>query len=318
MTGRRIDDPLDTYLLRVFVLLITERSVSRTALRLNQSQPAISAALKRLRDILGDPLLVREKGGMVPTERALALLSHAKGALAEIDRMVDAPESFEPQTTRHEFRIGSPDYLAPLFVAAVAERFRREAPQARLALHSLGPNFDFERSLAEGDLDVVIGNWPEPPHRMHLSMLLEDEIVLLVSASHPAARKGMSLTDFQRAVHVVPMPYSISQRGVIDSVLASMRINRDERVVVQSFTAAPYLLQNTDLVFTTTRHFAQFYADLLPLAIIPSPIAFPPMRFYQLWHERNHQSPGHRWLRRLLAECGRHIATQAAAAAKPA
>ena len=316
MTARRIDDPLDTYLLRVFVLLITERSVSRTALKLNQSQPAISAALKRLRDILGDPLLVREKGGMVPTERALALLSHAKGALAEIDRMIDEPDSFEPHSTRHEFRIGSPDYLAPVFVAAVAERFRCEAPQAKLALHSLGPNFDFERSLAEGDLDVVIGNWPEPPHRMHLSMLLEDEIVCLVAATHPAARKGMTVSDFQRAVHVVPMPYSISQRGVIDSVLASMRINRDERVVVQSFTAAPYLLQNTDLVFTTTRHFAQFYADLLPLAIIPSPIAFPPMRFYQLWHERNHQSPGHRWLRRMLSECGRRIVTQPAQGAR--
>ena len=85
MTLRRSDDPLDTYLLRIFVLLITERSVSRTALRMNQSQPAVSAALKRLREILGDPLLVREKGGMVPTERALALMSHAKGALAEID-----------------------------------------------------------------------------------------------------------------------------------------------------------------------------------------------------------------------------------------
>jgi DNA-binding transcriptional LysR family regulator len=92
MTLRRSDDPLDTYLLRVFVLLVTERSVSRTALRMNQSQPAVSAALKRLREILGDPLLVREKGGMVPTERALALMSHAKGALAEIDRMTDAPE----------------------------------------------------------------------------------------------------------------------------------------------------------------------------------------------------------------------------------
>ena len=81
MSLRRSDDPLDTYLLRVFVLLISERSVSRTALRLNQSQPAVSAALKRLREILGDPLLVREKGGMVPTERALgrhhaALLPH--------------------------------------------------------------------------------------------------------------------------------------------------------------------------------------------------------------------------------------------------
>ena len=140
MTLRRSDDPLDTYLLRIFVLLITERSVSRTALRMNQSQPAVSAALKRLREILGDPLLVREKGGMVPTERALALMSHAKGALAEIDRMTDAPESFEPHSTRQEFRIGSPDYLAPVFVAGVAERFRREAPQARLALHALGPH----------------------------------------------------------------------------------------------------------------------------------------------------------------------------------
>lgn len=309
MVIRRGDDPLDTYLLRIFCLLINERSVSRTALKMNQSQPAISAALKRLREILGDPLLVREKGGMVPTERALALLSHAKGALAEIDRMTGGPETFEPQVTRQEFRIGSPDYLAPAFVANVVERLRREAPQARLTLHALGPNVDFERLLAEGDLDVVIGNWPEPPDRMHLSMLLEDEIVCLVSAHHPVARKGLTVADYVRAVHVVPMPYSISQRGVIDSVLASQRIGRDERIVVQSFTAAPYLLQNTDLVFTTTRHFARYYADLLPLAIIPSPIAFPPMRFYQLWHERNHNSPGHRWLRRLLSDCGRSIAS---------
>lgn len=309
MTIRRSDDPLDTYLLRVFVLLISERSVSRTALRMNQSQPAVSAALKRLRDILGDPLLVREKGGMVPTERALNLLTHARTALAEIDKLTGEPESFDPYATRQVFHVGSPDYLAPVFMASVAERFRREAPQARLALHALGPDFDFERALAEGELDVVIGNWPEPPERMHLSMLLEDEIVCLVSARHPLARKGLTTDDYLRAAHIVPMPYSISQRGVIDSVLASMRINRDEHVVVQSFTAAPYLLQNTDLVFTTTRHFARFYADLLPLAIIPSPIAFPPMRFYQLWHERNHQSPGHRWLRRLLSECGRRIVT---------
>lgn len=307
MTARRSEDQLDTYLLRMFCLLVTERSVSRTALKLNQSQPAVSLALKRLREILGDPLLVREKSGMVPTERALTLLSHAKGALAEIDRMTDTPESFDPQVSRHEFRIGAPDYLAPVFIASVVARIRREAPNVRLSLQSLGPNFDFERSLAEGDLDVVIGNWPEPPHRMHLSMLLEDEIVCLVSARHPLAAKGFTEADYQNAVHVVPMPYSISQRGVIDTVLAAQRISRDERVVVQSFTLAPYVLQNTDLVFTTTRHFARFYADLLPLAILPAPLPFPAMRFYQLWHERNHHSPAHRWIRRLLSDCGRSI-----------
>nr|WP_209021174.1 LysR family transcriptional regulator [Allopusillimonas ginsengisoli] len=304
---RRTTEELDTYLLKVFCLLVAERSVSRVALKLNQSQPTISVALRRLRGILGDPLLVREKGGMVPTERALSLLEHAKGALAQIDSMVAQPENFEPFTSRQDFRVGSPDYLAPVFMGSVSARLRREAPHARLTVHSLGPDFDFERSLAEGDLDVVIGNWPEPPDRMHLSVLLEDEIVCLVAANHPLAKKGMTLQDYQQVPHVVPLPYSITQRGVIDSVLASSRIERDERLVVQSFNLAPYLLADTDLVFTTSRHFAAFYANLLPLTILTSPLPFPPMRFYQLWHERNHQSASHRWLRRLLGDCGRAL-----------
>lgn len=303
MTTRRDDDPLDTYLLRVFCLLIAERSVSRVALRLNQSQPAISAALRRLREILGDPLLVREKGGMVPTERALALLSHAKGALAEIDRLTSPPEVFSPATTTQSFRIGSPDYLAPVFMAGVVERVRREAPDARLSVHALGPDFDFERSLAEGELDVVIGNWPEPPERMHQAILLEDEIVCLLSARHPLAGKGLTLEDYRRVGHVLPMPYSIRQRGLIDNTLAQLRITRQERVMVQSFSLAPYLLPGTDLVFTTTRAFASYYAGILPLVILPSPVEFPRMRFYLLWHPRNHGSAAHRWIRRLIGEC---------------
>ena len=307
MSNRQDEDPLDTYLLRVFCLLISERSVSRAALRMNQSQPAISAALKRLREILRDPLLVREKGGMVPTVRALALLSHAKGALTEIDYLVSDSENFEPLVSKQTFRIGAPDYLAPSFMASVIERLRREAPYVRVKLSSLGPQFDFERSLAEGELDIVIGNWPEPPPRMHLSMLLDDEIVCLVSANNPLLRKTIAQNDFAQLAHIVPLPYSISQRGVIDTVLSALQINRQKSVTVQSFTLAPYLLQNTDLVFTTTRHFADFYADILHLATFVPPISFPSMRFYQLWHERNHLSPSHRWLRRLLTDCGHQI-----------
>lgn len=307
MPSRRSGETLDTYLLKVFCILMAERSVSRTALKLNQSQPAVSVALKNLRAIFNDPLLVREKGGMVPTGRALALLEHAKAALGEIDSMLATEEAFRPDESRQVFRIGSPDYLAPAFAAAVVNRFRHEAPHARLVLHALGPDYDFEHSLAEGELDVVIGNWPEPPDRMHLSVLLEDEIVCLVWAGHPLADRGMSREDFCRAVHVVPTPYSISQRGMIDTVLTSLRITRQECVEAQSFMLAPYLLPGTDLVFTTTRHFAQYYADLLALRIIESPIDFPPMRFYQLWHARNHRAPSHSWLRRLLGECGRSI-----------
>ena len=301
----RDDKSLDAYLLKVFCLVITERSVSRVALRMNQSQPAISAALKKLRGILGDPLLVREKSGMVPTERALALLPHAKNVLAEMEYMVTRPETFDPQACDQTFRVGAPDYIAPSFMAHVVETFRREAPGMRLVTHLLGLGFDFEHSLAEGELDIVIGNWPEPPPRMHLSMLLEDEIVCLVSARHPLVNKGMTYENYVNGSHIVPMPYAVSQRGLIDSTLASLRVNRNESIVVQSFTGAPYLLQHTDLIFTTTRHFATFYADILDLVILPAPVNFPPMRFYQLWHERNHKSPVHRWVRTVLSDCGR-------------
>lgn len=307
MPPKRTDDQLDPTLLRLFCMLIEARSVSRVALQLNQSQPAVSLGLRRLRNLLGDPLLVRDKSGMVPTGRALVLLSHARSALAEIERMTASPDAFEPATSRHTFQIGAPDYLAPVFLAAVVERVRREAPLVRLSVQSLGRDFDFERALAEGELDVVIGNWPEPPQRMHLSMLLEDEIVCLVAASHPLATAGLGLDDFRRAAHLVPQPYALNQRGVIDSTLAAHRIHRDERVMVQSFMSAPYLLPGTDLIFTTARHFARYYADLLPLVILEPPLDFPPMRFYQLWHERNHASPAHRWMRRLLADCGQQI-----------
>ncbi|HUH41243.1 MAG TPA: LysR family transcriptional regulator [Castellaniella sp.] len=307
MSSRRGNESLDTYLLKVFCILMAERSVSRTALKLNQSQPAISVALKNLRAIFHDPLLVREKGGMVPTSRALVLLEHAKAALGSIDNMLEAEEAFAAADSRQIFRIGSPDYLAPVFAATVVARFRREAPHARLVLHALGPDFDFEQSLAQGDLDVVIGNWPEPPDRMHLSVLLEDEIVCLMSADHPLARRPLTVDDFRKATHIVPTPYSINQRGVIDTTLASLRIARDEIIEAQSFMLAPYLLPGTDLLFTTTRHFAQYYARLLPLVIVESPIDFPTMRFYQLWHARNHQAPAHQWLRGLLGECGRSI-----------
>lgn len=120
----------------------------------------------------------------------------------------------------------------------------------------------------------MIGNWPEPPHRMHLSMLLEDEIVCLLRGATPSPAKRRRPTTTSVPPTSCRCP-TISQRGVIDTVLAASRISRDERVVVQSFSAAPYLLHDTDLVFTTTRHFAHYYADLLPLAILPSPIPFP-------------------------------------------
>ena len=268
----RPTDPLDTYLLRVLVMLVNERSVSRTAIRLNQSQPTVSIALKRLREIFGDPLLVRQTSGMVPTDRALMLRDHARRALNEIDTMRAGLGEFDPASSMLTFRIGSPDFMVASFLAAAVERFCREAPGARLVVQPLGSNFDYEGALAEGELDVAIGNWPEPPEGMHLSVLLEDEVVCLLSRNDPRAARGLSREQYLVARHVVPLPYSKSQRGGVETFLASQRLQRDARVVVPFFELAPYLLVNTDLVFTTARHFAEHFARTLPLAIVPAPV----------------------------------------------
>ncbi len=121
----RADDPFDTYLLRVLCILIAEQSVSRTAIRLNQSQPAISSALKRLRAIFNDPLLTREKNVMVPTERALQLARNAQAALSALDNLLVSDDRFDPATTEQSFTVAMPDYLAPPFFAHVVREFRR-------------------------------------------------------------------------------------------------------------------------------------------------------------------------------------------------
>ncbi|HOM13538.1 MAG TPA: LysR family transcriptional regulator [Rubrivivax sp.] len=302
---------LDVQLLRVLVTLVAERSVSRTAARLNQTQPAVSTALRKLRELCNDALLVRERSGMVPTERALQLREHALAALAQIDAMRAGPARFEPAHSTQTFHVASPDYLAMGFLGGVVERVRREAPRARLEVHPLAADYDYEQALADGHLDIVIGNWPQPPQRLHLSLLLEDELVCLASRHNPLVERGLTLDSYLAAAHVVPAPYSRQQRGVVETFLAARRLSRDARVVVPYFEVAPYLLVDSDLLFTTARHFALHFARSLPLAVLPLPIEFPRMRFYQLWHERSQQQPSHRWLRSLLTDAASRLAAPA-------
>lgn len=298
----RANDPLDTYLLRVLVTLLAERNLTRVATRMNQTQPAISAALRKLRLVFKDQLLVRSGNAMVPTPRGLEVLDSARIALSSIDRLFTAGETFEPVTTQHLFKIGCPDYLSTVFLAGVTKQLRSQAPQARLMVHPLGPGYDFELALANGELDLVIGNWPEPPEHLHMAPLMEDDIVCLMDIHHPLAHTELSRVQYLQAPHIVPLPYSSTHRGVIDKHLASLRVTRNARVIVPFFSMAPHLLPGTDLIFTISRHFAEHYAALLPLKVVACPIDFPRMRFYQIWHSRTQGSDAQQWLRSVLKD----------------
>jgi DNA-binding transcriptional LysR family regulator len=295
-------DRLDTQLIRVLHLVLQEKSVSRAADKLGITQPAVSSALKRLRELTGDPLLVRTRNGMTPTERAISLMTPVRKALDGIDEILDRAERFDPSQTTRSFGIGAPDYFDAFFLSNLSATMRRDAPNARLNVRSLSLDIDFERLLEDGDIDVVLGNWPNPPDYLRTLPLFDDEVVCMVSERHPFAKKGsISAEDYLGAQHLAPVPYAGGVRGAIDEHLHKLGHRRDIRVSLPYFHVAPYVLTTTDLVFTTGRRFAEPFAKILPLKVMPAPLKFPPLRFYQLWHERTHESVAARWLREQIS-----------------
>ena len=138
-----------------------------------------------------------------------------------------------------------------------------------------------------------------------MTILLEDEVICLVSRNYPRAGSHLTVTDYLNDSHIVPLNYSVMQRGVVESHMAALRLNREPTVTVPYFSMAPSLLPGTDLIFTTSRHFAEHYARQLSLKVLSAPIDFPAMRFYQLWHSRTQQSQSHAWLRSLLSALAR-------------
>ena len=298
----KLREQLDLHLLRVLQSLLKEHSVSRTAIRLGMSQPAVSNALRRLREITGDPILLRGKKGMVPTERGPFLLAHATEALQAIERISAAAEPMDPSQSTRVFNLGAPDYLDGAFIPDIAERVRRQAPQARLVVHTINPDLDYVQALEEGELDVVIGNWLEPPEKLHLARLFDDEVVCMLGRHHPLAQRGLSLQHYLDMPHLAPSAHVTDKRGFIDGCLAEQGISRHVQMVVPYFGLVPGILSRTDMVFTTNRQFAEYYARILPITVVPCPIHFPKMRFYQLWHPRTHNAAELLWFRRCIAQ----------------
>lgn len=292
---------IDIHLLRVLHTLLQCQSVSRTAIRLDMSQPAVSNALRRLRDITQDPILLRAKHGMVPTERGQGLLAYAEQALQAISQIESVPKEFDALQTQRIFHLGAPDYLDATFIPEIIERMVRLAPEAKLIVHPLGPGYDYEQALESGQLDVVIANWPAPPVRLHRGRLFDDEIVCLVGKQHPLAERGMSLQHYAQVQHLVPFLHAQGQQSIIDQTLAQHGIHRQGQISVPYFGLVPYILMRTDLVFTTGRQFAEHYARLMPLRVLAPPLVFPSMSFYQLWHPRTHTADACIWFRRLIS-----------------
>lgn len=291
---------LDLNLTLVLHALLTERSVSRAGKRLGLSQSATSHALSRLREALGDPLVLRTQRGVVPTSRAEALAQPLAQALALLETALVGPREFDPSTATRRFRIAATDYAELLLLPLLVRALAKEAPGVDLWVHAFSE--DALPALRRGELDAVLGVFGADGTGpgIHAAPLLEDRLVCLVRARHPLTRGRLSRARFAAAEHALIAPRG-TRGGPVDDALAKRGRERRVSVVVPHFLIAPHLVATTDLVLTVAEKMARAFAELLPLRILELPFPVPPVRLSMLWHARDDADPAHRWLRAQLS-----------------
>ena len=293
---------LDRNTLHVLYLLLKERSVTRTAMMVGLSQPAVSDILSRLRVLTGDQLLVRTGSKLELTEHARGLAPHVERALVELDWIGGKKVEFSPASTTRTFRLGTADNLDVRFHVNLVARLRQEAPQARLETFALTRDFDYARELAEGTVDVVVANWPNPPGQLRLRPLLETEIVFITGSRNRWAKGEIGWEEYQQMAHIDITPRALGEVSPIDVNLVRLGVRRNIVAHYPFFSLIPAIVASTDLVFTGGRQFLQGFVGSNDLVLRQLPAALAPLQFYQLWHERSHHADDCAWLRKVMAE----------------
>lgn len=285
---------LDLNLLAALDILIEERSVSRAADRLHMSQPAMSAALRRLRDYFNDPILAPHGKKMIPTPHALRLQGMVSDLLSGVEQMVSVSTRFDPATSRRRFRIGTSDYLSIVVFTKLVPKLQQVAPNITLEL--VQPSDRTAAALDQGELDLVITplEHTAPDHPMEL--LFEERHVVAGWSGNPALAEPMTEEIFLRAGHVVVEIGRFQPTSFAETLLRERGKQRTIEIIVSSFAIAPEMLMNTDRLAVMHERLAHAYSARLPLSYVALPFDFPIMREMLQYHTTRAEDPGLRWL----------------------
>ncbi len=296
---------LDLNLLRVFDAVMTEQNLTRAAGRLAMTQPAVSNAVKRLREALGDELLIRTAHGVKPTTRAESLWPAVRRALSELEEAV-APRSFELAKAHATFRMAMADATAALLLPRLVRLIESDAPGIDIRMVPLTTR-EPRPMLLRGDIDLAIGFFPgvvaqlqgatDTPIRHE--RLYRGEYVCVMRKDHPLAKKELTLDTYCNADHLL-VSFSGRARGLVDDALLS--VNRERRILltVNQFFTAGKVVTASDLLMVLPRHLIEATGMTDALIAKDLPFAMPDVHIDMLWHERDARSPGHRWLREQL------------------
>ncbi len=290
-------------LLPVLDALLAERSVSRAGARLGLSQPAVSNALAQLRALLGDPLLIRRAGGMVPTDRALSLAQPVRAALLAVEQTLTPPAAFDPATARRDFVVMTNDFVAFALLPRLLARLQREAPGIRLHVRAFQEHI-VPPELDRGDADLSLGFAFTLPAGHQAVDLFRDRFVLVARKGHPAVPGRITLSGYTRLAHVV-VSHEPNARGVVDDALAALGMTRQVALRLSHFLLVPPVVAATDYVAALSEVVARPMSRRLPLQILKMPLQVPTATVRLIWNDRTTASPAHAWLRGVVAEVGR-------------
>lgn len=290
---------LDLNLLVALDALLAERSVTRAARRVGLSQPAMSNALARLRVAFGDPLLVRARGEMVPTPRALALGRVTASALRDLEAAMEADGTFDPASARRTFTLAASDYVGLVLLAPLVRSLASRAPGITLRVVGLQPDLSLAE-LEAGAIDLTLGVFKSAPRSLHRVALFEDRLVTVMRRGHPAAGRPLRARDLAALAQVQIAPQG-ETAGRIDLELAEHGLARHVALAAPHFLLA-LTVAGTDLACSIPERLADALAPLADLVTTPLPIAKQTISVAAYWHPRAHHDPGHAWLRAQLVE----------------
>ena len=314
---------LDLNLLRVFDEVMAERSLTRAARNLSLTQPAVSNALRRLRDALGDELVRRQGHGVTPTPRALALWPSVRDALRQLQDAI-APSAFVPNEATNTFILSMADATAAELMGKLARQLQTEAPQVSLRVLPLTTR-DPRRLLDEGTADIALGYSPavltdltgraQPGEAMAFEhqRLYAGEYVCVMRQHHPLAQKPLTLDAYCAARHLL-VSFSGRPYGFVDEALASIGRQRHIVLTVNQFFTAGQVVVNSDLLTVLPRHFVPTTGMSEQLVLRELPLDVPPVHVEALWHRRLQHDSAHQWLRGQLLQVAKAAFAGGAAA----
>jgi DNA-binding transcriptional LysR family regulator len=290
----------DLNLLPIAVALYDELSVSRAARLLGMSQPAVSKALRRLRETFDDPLFLRGSTGIVPTPRAHAIVRAARPHLQHLQEDLLKGERFDPATSTRPIVLGLSDIAEMAFLSSILDHLRVHAPKCPVSTMSL-PDAQLAEALEKGDVDVAAGYFPSLAQRnFRQRRLSRHGFACLMRAGHPLWKKRLTVSAFLAAEHIIIRREGRSQE-VLERFLARRKMRRKAAMYTSNVLSVPFLVMDSHLVATLP------YAVVTRFASLTSALAaaLPPFDLtYDLklhWHRRFDNEPRSLWLREQLA-----------------